>query len=61
MDIRSGEVVLCGNGSCKGVYCSHCFVDINNKCTLCSNPIDYGDITDISEEKYKLDFTKTSP
>lgn len=53
-DLKSGEVLLCPNDGCKGVYCSKCFTDINNKCTLCRNPIDYGDITDISEEKYIL-------
>ncbi|XP_025200427.1 DC-STAMP domain-containing protein 2-like [Melanaphis sacchari] len=51
IDLKSGEIVSCDNGNCKGVYCSKCFTDIDNKCTLCSNPINYGDITDISEEK----------
>ncbi|KAE9542621.1 hypothetical protein AGLY_002532, partial [Aphis glycines] len=51
IDLKSGEIVKCDNGNCKGVYCSKCFKDIDNKCTLCSNPINYGDITDISEEK----------
>lgn len=53
-DFKSGEMILCANGNCKGVYCSKCFTDIDNICTLCSNPIHYGDITDISEEKYAI-------
>lgn len=52
VDLKSGEVVTCPHDGCKGVYCKQCFTDINNKCTLCSNPISYGDATDISEEKY---------
>ncbi|VVC30076.1 Dendritic cell-specific transmembrane protein-like [Cinara cedri] len=54
-DLKSGEVLLCPNDGCKGVYCSRCFADIKNKCTLCSKPINYGDITDISEEKDSTD------
>ncbi|KAL4097578.1 hypothetical protein QTP88_022329 [Uroleucon formosanum] len=50
-DFKLGEIILCANENCKGVYCSKCFTDIDNICTLCSNPIHYGDITDISEEK----------
>ncbi|XP_025422049.1 DC-STAMP domain-containing protein 2-like [Sipha flava] len=55
MDLKSGHIVLCTNEGCKGIYCSKCFVDIRNKCTLCSNPLEYGDITDVSEEKDSSD------
>lgn len=50
-DIQLGNIVICANEGCKGVYCLNCFNDINNQCTLCSKPLNYGDITDISEEE----------
>lgn len=63
---KANDLILCANEGCNGVYCSKCFVDINNQCTLCSSPINYGDITDISEEKYtniifKFIYTECSP
>ncbi|CAG2196969.1 unnamed protein product [Mytilus edulis] len=41
----------CVNGDCGAVYCCDCFDDLNNMCTVCMNPIDYGDLSDYSEER----------
>nr|XP_034321103.1 DC-STAMP domain-containing protein 2 isoform X1 [Crassostrea gigas] len=41
----------CQNSDCTAVYCMDCFTDINNICTVCMNPVDYGDLSDISEER----------
>ncbi|KAL5019782.1 hypothetical protein ScPMuIL_002674 [Solemya velum] len=41
----------CVNTDCNAVYCNDCFIDINNMCTVCMNPVDYGDISDFSEER----------
>ncbi|XP_064611706.1 DC-STAMP domain-containing protein 2-like [Liolophura sinensis] len=40
----------CPSGDCDAVYCVDCYSDINNICTVCMNPVDYGDISDESEE-----------
>ncbi|XP_078000576.1 DC-STAMP domain-containing protein 2-like [Glandiceps talaboti] len=45
----------CAKPDCKGIYCLECFSDLNNMCTLCMKPIDYGDFSDISEEKDSSD------
>ena len=36
------------------IYCLECFEDINNMCTVCMNPVDYGDFADVSEERYSI-------
>ncbi|XP_054713566.1 DC-STAMP domain-containing protein 2-like [Uloborus diversus] len=41
----------CSTSGCKGIYCYACFADINNMCTLCMKPVDYGDLSDFSEER----------
>ncbi|XP_062576153.1 DC-STAMP domain-containing protein 2-like [Saccostrea cucullata] len=41
----------CQNKDCEAVYCLDCFTDLNNMCTVCMNPVDYGDHSDISEER----------
>ncbi|KAL8604455.1 hypothetical protein ACOMHN_042284 [Nucella lapillus] len=40
----------CTNYGCTAVYCNTCFDDMGNMCTLCMNPVDYGDLSDASEE-----------
>ncbi|XP_043241962.1 DC-STAMP domain-containing protein 2-like [Amphibalanus amphitrite] len=45
-----GAFRRCDNYGCEGVYCHECFSDMNNRCTICLKPVDYGDISDISEE-----------
>ena len=42
--------VHCSNDDCSAIYCLSCFEDLNNHCTMCLNPVDYGDISDQSEE-----------
>ena len=32
------------------VYCRGCFAEMNNMCTACLKPIDYGDMSDVSQE-----------
>ena len=34
-----------------GVYCRACYEDINNMCTACMKPVEYGDLSDIDEER----------
>lgn len=48
-DIR--KPIRCKTPGCPGVYCALCFADMNNLCTICLSPIDYGDLSDIDEEK----------
>ncbi|XP_006814964.1 DC-STAMP domain-containing protein 2-like [Saccoglossus kowalevskii] len=45
----------CVNHGCKGIYCIMCFADLNNMCTLCMKPVDYGDYSDLSEERDSSD------
>lgn len=40
----------CQTPGCKGIYCEDCFRDLNNMCTICMHPIEYGDMSDLSEE-----------
>ncbi|XP_076366522.1 uncharacterized protein LOC143255163 isoform X2 [Tachypleus tridentatus] len=41
----------CSTPRCKAIYCIDCFTDINNMCTACMNPVEYGDLSDVSEER----------
>lgn len=43
--------IKCQSPECPGIYCEQCFEDLQNLCTVCLSPIDYGDLSDISEEK----------
>ncbi|KAF5297553.1 hypothetical protein FQR65_LT09984 [Abscondita terminalis] len=43
--------VRCSRPGCPGIYCLQCFTDLQNLCTICLEPIQYGDLSDISEEK----------
>ncbi|KAG8194731.1 hypothetical protein JTE90_026380 [Oedothorax gibbosus] len=45
----------CANPGCKGIYCLACFEDLDNVCTLCTKPVEYEDVSDISEEKDSSD------
>ncbi|XP_055341806.1 DC-STAMP domain-containing protein 2-like [Paramacrobiotus metropolitanus] len=40
----------CQTPGCKGIYCDDCFRDLHNMCTICMHPIEYGDLSDLSEE-----------
>lgn len=43
--------VRCPTPSCIGLFCVQCFSDLQNMCTICKAPMEYGDLSDISEEK----------
>lgn len=43
--------IKCQTPGCPGIYCEECFTDLQNLCTVCLDPIEYGDLSDISEEK----------
>ncbi|XP_060823568.1 DC-STAMP domain-containing protein 2-like [Bombus pascuorum] len=42
--------VKCPTPGCIGLYCTQCFADLQNLCTICRSPMDYGDLSDMSEE-----------
>ncbi|XP_044264380.1 DC-STAMP domain-containing protein 2-like [Tribolium madens] len=43
--------IKCATPGCPGLFCKQCFEDLENLCTVCLSPIDYGDLSDISEER----------
>ncbi|XP_059050497.1 uncharacterized protein LOC131845449 [Achroia grisella] len=45
----------CNSINCLGIYCTSCFVDIGQLCTVCLSPNDYGDLSDVSLEKGSSD------
>lgn len=45
------KMIKCANPECVGIYCLPCFKDLLNLCTICKSPIEYGDLSDISDEK----------
>ncbi|CAH1790156.1 unnamed protein product [Owenia fusiformis] len=45
----------CDNQDCDAVYCNDCFEELNNICTVCMKPVDYGDYSDFSEERDSSD------
>ncbi|KPJ07311.1 DC-STAMP domain-containing protein 2 [Papilio machaon] len=45
------KLVRCDTSKCPGVYCERCFNDLGQLCTICLNPEDYGDFSDVSLEK----------
>ncbi|XP_026828449.1 uncharacterized protein LOC105277385 [Ooceraea biroi] len=47
--------VKCTTPGCVGLFCIQCFADLQNLCTICRSPIEYGDLTDMSEEKDSSD------
>lgn len=49
--IGMDESIDCISPKCSGKYCMVCFKEINGKCCLCNEPMDYGDSSDYSEEK----------
>ncbi|XP_014092757.2 DC-STAMP domain-containing protein 2 [Bactrocera oleae] len=49
------DKVECSTPGCKAVYCQSCFDESNKTCCICKNPVEYGDDSDISEEKDSSD------
>ncbi|XP_066587675.1 uncharacterized protein [Prorops nasuta] len=54
---RPGEEthVKCVTPDCLGFYCLQCYADLGNLCTICKMPIEYGDLSDMSEERDSSD------
>lgn len=51
---RPGDAVQpirCATPGCAGIYCEVCFADLNNTCTICMDPIEYGDLSDVDVEQ----------
>ncbi|XP_062705075.1 DC-STAMP domain-containing protein 2-like [Aedes albopictus] len=49
--LAENEAVSCLRPGCVGVYCYECFVEIQNVCTICSEPIDSSNQSDVSIER----------
>ncbi|XP_043264952.1 DC-STAMP domain-containing protein 2-like [Colletes gigas] len=47
--------IKCPTPGCVGLFCTQCFADLQNLCTICRSPIEYGDLSDMSEEKDSSD------
>ncbi|XP_070524132.1 titin homolog isoform X2 [Cardiocondyla obscurior] len=47
--------IKCATPDCVGLFCIQCFADLQNLCTICRSPVEYGDLSDISEEKDSSD------
>ena len=37
--------------TCKSVYCSDCFQEVEEKCPVCMNTMDFGDLSSLDEER----------
>ncbi|XP_063977783.1 uncharacterized protein LOC135162827 isoform X1 [Diachasmimorpha longicaudata] len=42
--------IKCPTPGCMGIFCPQCFADLQNLCTICKSPMEYGDMSDMSEE-----------
>lgn len=49
------EIFRCQRPGCSGKYCSDCYIELNNTCSICMEPMEYGDFSDVSEEKGSSD------
>jgi hypothetical protein len=45
------QLIKCQKPNCSGQYCTSCYRDLNNMCTICMQPTEYGDLSDESIEK----------
>ncbi|KAK5647195.1 hypothetical protein RI129_002087 [Pyrocoelia pectoralis] len=57
----SFKAIRCSKPGCQGIYCGQCFADLQNLCTVCMEPIQYGDLSDISEERGSGDDSDFKP
>ncbi|KAF6213266.1 hypothetical protein GE061_010984 [Apolygus lucorum] len=48
-------LVKCPTLRCPGLYCNCCFEEIGRLCVLCRPPREYGDLSDVSEERDSSD------
>ncbi|KAF3430240.1 hypothetical protein E2986_05482 [Frieseomelitta varia] len=51
-------LVKCPTPDCVGLYCTQCFVDLQNLCTICRSPMDYDIMVDEEtvEEEYEEEY-----
>lgn len=52
---KDNPLKRCQTPDCPGKYCLKCYATLQNICTICQNPIEYGDLSDVSEEKDSSD------
>ncbi|XP_075986354.1 DC-STAMP domain-containing protein 2-like [Anticarsia gemmatalis] len=52
---RDSQLTRCKTPRCPGIYCTQCYSDIGQLCTICMSPDDYGDQSDVSLEKGSSD------
>ncbi|XP_068083933.1 DC-STAMP domain-containing protein 2-like [Anabrus simplex] len=44
------NIIRCKKLGCLGRYCVECYADMKNMCTICMEPMEYGDLSDVSVE-----------
>ncbi|XP_033606754.1 DC-STAMP domain-containing protein 2 [Cryptotermes secundus] len=52
--VRKGDkeqLIICPTPNCCGQYCTECYADLKNLCTICKKPTEYGDLSDESIER----------
>ncbi|XP_037900618.1 DC-STAMP domain-containing protein 2-like [Glossina fuscipes] len=53
--LKADTRVKCESLGCKALYCKTCFEGSENICCICHNPMEYGDLSDLSEIKDSSD------
>uniref|UniRef100_A0A1A9X0W4 Uncharacterized protein n=1 Tax=Glossina brevipalpis TaxID=37001 RepID=A0A1A9X0W4_9MUSC len=51
--LKTDTRVKCESIGCKALYCKSCFEGSDNICCICHNPMEYGDLSDLSEVNEK--------
>lgn len=52
--VRKGDkeqLIKCPTPNCCGQYCTSCYAELKNLCTICKQPTEYGDLSDESIER----------
>lgn len=49
---RNEVLVKCQNHGCLGEYCMNCYSDMKKICLLCMDPLEYENLSDLSDEVY---------
>ncbi|XP_021923470.1 DC-STAMP domain-containing protein 2-like isoform X2 [Zootermopsis nevadensis] len=55
------ELIKCQTPNCSGLYCLSCYAEIMNICTICKEPTEYGDLSDVSLERDSSDDDSLNP
>ncbi|XP_063217826.1 DC-STAMP domain-containing protein 2-like isoform X2 [Bacillus rossius redtenbacheri] len=58
---RGERAVRCYKPGCPGTYCEPCFAELGGMCTLCMEPVEYGDLSDVSLEEESDDDEDEQP